>query len=94
MEGLDRLRFRNDLKAAVVLLYLCIYNLAYIVISIYAIYHFPLEPQDRVLINQWKDEIINGFKLSAQIMANMNKKVRNKYGADFIQNQRQIMDAS
>lgn len=39
--------------------------------------------QDRVLINQWKDEIINGFKLSAQIMANMNKKVRNKYGADF-----------
>jgi len=38
---------------------------------------------DRVLINQWKDEIINGFKLSAQIMANMNKKVRNKYGADF-----------
>lgn len=39
--------------------------------------------QDRVLINQWKDEIISGFKLSAQIMANMNKKVRNKYGADF-----------
>lgn len=38
---------------------------------------------DRVLINQWKDEIISGFKLSAQIMANMNKKVRNKYGADF-----------
>ncbi|ELU07758.1 hypothetical protein CAPTEDRAFT_103369 [Capitella teleta] len=36
---------------------------------------------DRVLINQWKDEIISGFKLSAQIMANMNKKVRNKYGA-------------
>ena len=36
-----------------------------------------------MLINQWKDEIINGFKLSAQIMANMNKKVRNKYGADF-----------
>lgn len=39
--------------------------------------------QDRVLINQWKDEIINGFKLSSAIMANMNKKVRNKYGADF-----------
>ena len=36
-----------------------------------------------MLINQWKDEIISGFKLSAQIMANMNKKVRNKYGADF-----------
>lgn len=37
---------------------------------------------DRVLINQWKDEIINGFKLSSQILANMNKKVRKKYGAD------------
>ncbi|CAD5125386.1 DgyrCDS13623 [Dimorphilus gyrociliatus] len=37
---------------------------------------------DKILINQWKDEIINGFKLSSQIMANMNKKVRNKYGAD------------
>ena len=36
--------------------------------------------QDRVLINQWKDEIINGFKLSAQIMSQMNKKARNKYG--------------
>ncbi len=48
--------------------------------------------QDRVLINQWKDEIINGFKLSAQIMANMNKKVRNKYGADFglVMNQAQV----
>ena len=43
--------------------------------------------QDRVLITQWKDEIINGFKLSAQIMANMNKKVRNKYGAEFGQAQ-------
>jgi len=35
-----------------------------------------------VLINQWKDEVINGFRLSSQIMANMNKKVRSKYGAD------------
>jgi hypothetical protein len=34
------------------------------------------------LINQWKDEIINGFRLSTQILANMNKKVRSKYGAD------------
>ena len=33
-----------------------------------------------MLINQWKDEIINGFKLSAQIMSQMNKKARNKYG--------------
>ena len=37
--------------------------------------------QDRVLINQWKDELISGFRLSSQIMANMNKKVRSKYGA-------------
>jgi beta-adrenergic-receptor kinase len=37
---------------------------------------------DRVLINQWKDEMINGFRLSSQIMANMNKKVRSKYGAE------------
>jgi len=38
--------------------------------------------QDRILIKQWKDEIMNGFQLSTQIMANMNKKVRRKYGAD------------
>ena len=25
---------------------------------------------------------MNGFRISAQILANMNKKVRNKYGAD------------
>ncbi|KAK3576688.1 hypothetical protein CHS0354_024296 [Potamilus streckersoni] len=37
---------------------------------------------DKVLINQWKDEIINGFKMSAQIMANMNKKASKMYGAD------------
>ncbi|ESO08118.1 hypothetical protein HELRODRAFT_75424 [Helobdella robusta] len=30
---------------------------------------------DRVLINQWKDEMVNGFRLSSQILANMNKKV-------------------
>ena len=41
-----------------------------------------LRCQDRVLINQWKDEVINGFRMSSQIMANMNKKVRSKYGAD------------
>lgn len=35
-----------------------------------------------MLINQWKDEVINGFRMSSQIMANMNKKVRSKYGAD------------
>lgn len=38
--------------------------------------------QDKVLINQWKDEIINGFKLSTQIMANMNKKASKMYGAE------------
>ncbi|XP_064612264.1 G protein-coupled receptor kinase 3-like [Liolophura sinensis] len=37
---------------------------------------------DRVLINQWKDEIISGFKLSSEIMANMNKKASRMYGAD------------
>lgn len=26
--------------------------------------------------------MINGFRLSSQILANMNKKVRNKYGAE------------
>lgn len=38
--------------------------------------------QDKVLINQWKDEILNGFKLSTQIMANMNKKASKMYGAE------------
>lgn len=39
---------------------------------------------DRVLIKQWKDEMISGFRLSSQIMANMNKKVRSKYGAEMV----------
>ncbi|XP_055957798.1 beta-adrenergic receptor kinase 2 [Patella vulgata] len=37
---------------------------------------------DRVLITQWKDEIISAFKISAQIMANMNKKASKLYGSD------------
>lgn len=37
---------------------------------------------DKVLINQWKDEIIQGFNLSTQIMANMNKKASKLYGSD------------
>ncbi|KAL4224317.1 Beta-adrenergic receptor kinase 2 [Mactra antiquata] len=37
---------------------------------------------DKVLINQWKDEILNGFKLSTQIMANMKKKACKMYGAE------------
>jgi len=38
--------------------------------------------QDRVSIHQWKDEIHNAFQLSSQILGGMNRKVRNKYGAD------------
>ncbi|ESO95561.1 hypothetical protein LOTGIDRAFT_144613 [Lottia gigantea] len=37
---------------------------------------------DRVLITQWKDEIINAYKMTAQIMANMNKKASKLYGSD------------
>ena len=36
-----------------------------------------------MLVNQWKDEVVSAFRQSAQIMTNMNKKVHNKYGADF-----------
>ncbi|XP_055861545.1 beta-adrenergic receptor kinase 2-like isoform X6 [Biomphalaria glabrata] len=37
---------------------------------------------DKVLINQWKDEIIQGFNLSTQIVATMNKKASKLYGSD------------
>jgi len=37
---------------------------------------------DKVLINQWKDEIIQGHNLSAQIMATMNKKASKLYGSE------------
>lgn len=40
-----------------------------------------LKFQDKVLISQWKDEIINGHKLSAQIVANMTTKASKMYGA-------------
>ena len=43
---------------------------------------FSISFQDKVLINQWKDEILNGFKTSTQIMATMNKKASKMYGAD------------
>ncbi|XP_022338831.1 G protein-coupled receptor kinase 3-like isoform X1 [Crassostrea virginica] len=36
---------------------------------------------DKVLISQWKDEIINGHKLSAQIVASMTTKASKMYGA-------------
>lgn len=42
---------------------------------------FSLKFQDKVLISQWKDEIINGHKLSAQIVANMTTKASKMYGA-------------
>ncbi|BFZ18871.1 hypothetical protein BsWGS_21911 [Bradybaena similaris] len=37
---------------------------------------------DKVLINQWKDEIIQGFNTSAQILATMNKKASKLYGSE------------
>ncbi|KAH9525665.1 Beta-adrenergic receptor kinase 2 [Bulinus truncatus] len=37
---------------------------------------------DKVLINQWKDEIIQGFNLSTQIVATMNKKASKLYGSE------------
>lgn len=37
--------------------------------------------QDKVLITQWKDEIINGHKTSLQIMSNMTSKGFKIYGA-------------
>ena len=42
-----------------------------------------------MLIQQWFDEILTAYKLSTQIMATMNKKLRMKYGAD-MSNQRPI----
>ncbi|XP_021370449.1 beta-adrenergic receptor kinase 2-like isoform X1 [Mizuhopecten yessoensis] len=36
---------------------------------------------DRVLINQWKDEIISGYKTSTQMMAQMTTKASKMYGA-------------
>lgn len=38
--------------------------------------------QDRVSIQQWKDEIYASVKKWTQILANMNKKVQKYYGAD------------
>jgi hypothetical protein len=38
--------------------------------------------QDKVLIQQWFDEILTAYKLSTQILATMNKKVRMKFGAE------------
>ena len=35
-----------------------------------------------MLINQWKDEIINGFNLSNDILAKMNTKAHKMYGAE------------
>lgn len=43
---------------------------------------FHCRLQDKVLINQWKDEIIQGFNTSAQILATMNKKASKLYGSE------------
>ncbi|XP_067934508.1 G protein-coupled receptor kinase 3-like [Watersipora subatra] len=36
---------------------------------------------DRILLTQWRDEILHGFQTSTQIMATMNKKASRMYGA-------------
>nr|ACB05677.1 rhodopsin kinase [Euprymna scolopes] len=38
--------------------------------------------QDKVLINQWKEEILGGFRASAKMQSKMNKKASKLYGAD------------
>ncbi|KAL8594436.1 Beta-adrenergic receptor kinase 2 [Nucella lapillus] len=53
-----------------------------IVIQLKSDQKIAITSPDRVLINQWKDEIINGFNLSSQIMANMNKKASKLYGSE------------
>lgn len=56
-----------------------------IVIQLKSDQKIAITSPDRVLINQWKDEIINGFNLSSQIMANMNKKASKLYGSAIAQ---------
>lgn|SRR6218665_1122888 len=63
---------------------LCVSNRAILELTVPYLSQFNVCSQDRVLINQWKDEMISGFRLSSQIMANMNKKVRSKYGAEMV----------
>ncbi|XP_070206048.1 G protein-coupled receptor kinase 3-like isoform X1 [Littorina saxatilis] len=53
-----------------------------IVIQLKSDQKIAITSPDRVLINQWKDEIINGFNLTSQIMANMNKKASKLYGSE------------
>lgn len=38
--------------------------------------------QDKVLINQWKEEILGGFRASTKMQSKMNKKASKLYGAD------------
>lgn len=38
--------------------------------------------QDKILLRQWKDELVEGFKKSAQIMASINKKASKIFGAN------------
>ena len=37
-----------------------------------------------MLITQWKDEIIDAFKMSTEKMATMNKKASKLYGSDLM----------
>ncbi|KAA0197345.1 Beta-adrenergic receptor kinase [Fasciolopsis buskii] len=39
-----------------------------------------LTSNDKVLITQWREEIIEGYRLSCEIMAHMNKKAHKMYG--------------
>lgn len=38
--------------------------------------------QDRILSQQWREEIMSAIKISTQMVAGMTKKVRMKYGAE------------
>nr|ACB05676.1 rhodopsin kinase [Euprymna scolopes] len=38
--------------------------------------------QDKVLINQWKEEILGGFRASTKMQSKMNRKASKLYGAD------------
>ncbi|VDP85666.1 unnamed protein product [Echinostoma caproni] len=39
-----------------------------------------LTSNDKVLITQWREEILEGYRLSCEIMAHMNKKAHKMYG--------------
>ena len=53
-------------------------NLKRLEFQIYYIHNI----QDKILITQWKEEILNGFKVSNDIIASMNRKAHKMYGTD------------